>query len=244
MLGRNRVILITPYELAFASLVLIVSAFLLVIYYRWTHRIKREYEDAKGIIQKIVIDFNKKQRDQIAKTESLIFDVEAARSTSEKVAEQICQEEKKIEKIVSNVEVSLIANAKIAKHLLKIYKKLAEVGEVQASIQKQLNILSEKQTRPILEPEVKNQGKRKIDVLNKLTDTERTVIQMLANEGPKSAPYIGKKLGRSREHTARLMKKLFEEGYIERETYKIPYVYRLNEKLKETLEKQRAEAGQ
>src|SRR6266550_3242525 len=36
------------------------------------------------------------------------------------------------------------------------------------------------------------------------TPTELQVLTMLANEGPKSAPEIGRVVGRSREHTARL----------------------------------------
>src|SRR2546426_5109486 len=43
------------------------------------------------------------------------------------------------------------------------------------------------------------------------TPTELQVLTLLANEGPKSAPEIGQVVGRSREHTARLMKKLYEE---------------------------------
>ncbi|MBO0888521.1 hypothetical protein J2P12_05410, partial [Candidatus Bathyarchaeota archaeon] len=39
------------------------------------------------------------------------------------------------------------------------------------------------------------------------TPTELQVLTLLASEGPKSAPEIGRVVGRSREHTARLMKK-------------------------------------
>src|SRR5712692_7329087 len=46
------------------------------------------------------------------------------------------------------------------------------------------------------------------------TATELQVLGLLAEEGPKSAPEIGRVVGRSREHSARLMKKLFEEGYV------------------------------
>src|SRR5438874_479791 len=55
------------------------------------------------------------------------------------------------------------------------------------------------------------------------TPTELQVLTMLANEGPKSAPEIGRVVGRSREHTARLMKKLYEEGYIRRDQTRIQF---------------------
>src|SRR5207245_11170922 len=54
------------------------------------------------------------------------------------------------------------------------------------------------------------------------TPTELQVLTILANEGPKSAHEIGRVVGGTREHTARLMKKLYEEGYIRRDQTTIP----------------------
>jgi len=42
-------------------------------------------------------------------------------------------------------------------------------------------------------------------------------------------------LGRSREHTSRLMKKLFEDGYVKRNTNSKPYTYSITDKGKEKL---------
>ena len=42
-------------------------------------------------------------------------------------------------------------------------------------------------------------------------------------------------LKRSREHTSRLMKKLFEDGYVERNTESKPYTYSISEKGKEKI---------
>jgi CRP-like cAMP-binding protein len=76
------------------------------------------------------------------------------------------------------------------------------------------------------------------------TPTELQVLTMLANEGPKSAPEIGRVLGRSREHTARLMKKLFEEGYVRRDQTRIPFRYSLVERVKQTFKSQEARDGE
>ena len=75
--------------------------------------------------------------------------------------------------------------------------------------------------------------------LSKLTPTELKVLQLLAVEGPLPSPNIGRTVGKSREHTARLMKRLYEQGYVDRETSKIPYRYKLNEKVRGTLEKKK-----
>jgi predicted transcriptional regulator len=48
---------------------------------------------------------------------------------------------------------------------------------------------------------------------------------MLSEEGAKTAPEIKERVSLSREHTARLMKKLYEGGYLEREKGKIPFKY-------------------
>jgi DNA-binding MarR family transcriptional regulator len=76
------------------------------------------------------------------------------------------------------------------------------------------------------------------------TPTELQVLTMLANEGPKSAPEIGRIVGRSREHTARLMKRLFEEGYIRRDQTRIPFRYSLIERLKQSLIKQESKVAE
>ncbi len=70
------------------------------------------------------------------------------------------------------------------------------------------------------------------------TATELQVLTLLASEGPKSAPEIGKTIGRSREHTARMMKKLFQEGYIRRDPSRIPFRYSVVERLKQTARKE------
>src|SRR6266487_4122967 len=76
------------------------------------------------------------------------------------------------------------------------------------------------------------------------TPTELQVLTLLANEGPKSAPEIGRAVARSREHTARLMKKLYEEGYIRRDQTRIPFRYSLVERVKQTFKKQETRDGE
>ena len=70
-----------------------------------------------------------------------------------------------------------------------------------------------------------------------LTDTEITVLEMLYKEGAKTAPEIKERVHLSREHTARLMKKLYEEGYLEREAGKIPFRYTIKKEMEVLLQK-------
>jgi len=57
-----------------------------------------------------------------------------------------------------------------------------------------------------------------------LNSTEVEVLRMLA-EKPMTAPEIGRRLGKSREHVARTMNKLYRGGYVDRNVQSIPYVY-------------------
>jgi DNA-binding MarR family transcriptional regulator len=73
--------------------------------------------------------------------------------------------------------------------------------------------------------------------LAQLTETELLVLEFLSTEGEKTAPEIKDKVKLSREHTARLMKKLYEKGYLERSSNKIPFTYRLKEEMQRFLNK-------
>jgi CRP-like cAMP-binding protein len=70
-----------------------------------------------------------------------------------------------------------------------------------------------------------------------LTETEVAVLEFLSAQGPKTAPEIKEKVGLSREHTARLMKKLYEEGYLERETGRLPFKYSVKKEMEKLLKK-------
>ncbi len=69
------------------------------------------------------------------------------------------------------------------------------------------------------------------------TPTELQVLGLLSEQGAKSSPEIGRLVGRSREHSARLMKKLFEEGYVKRDQSRIPFRYSLVDRVKASFEK-------
>lgn len=56
--------------------------------------------------------------------------------------------------------------------------------------------------------------------------TARQVIELL-KEGPRTSREIEKHIRRSREHTARLLKKLYDDGLVERDTSERPFRYRL-----------------
>jgi DNA-binding CsgD family transcriptional regulator len=78
---------------------------------------------------------------------------------------------------------------------------------------------------------------RKERALAPLTDTELRVLEFIASGGERTAPEVKDKIKLTREHTARLMKKLYEAGYLERRPEKIPYAYRVKDEMLKILKK-------
>jgi len=60
------------------------------------------------------------------------------------------------------------------------------------------------------------------------TETGGKVLRLLA-EGPRTSAQIKEEVGRSREHTARLMKTLFDRGLVTRNDRNKPYVYEITD---------------
>jgi biotin operon repressor len=60
------------------------------------------------------------------------------------------------------------------------------------------------------------------------TETDTKVLRLLVG-GPRSSAEIKEEIGRSREHTARLMKALFDRGFVVRNDRHKPYVYEITD---------------
>jgi len=108
----------------------------------------------------------------------------------------------------------------------KILDQKVKVDILELKVGKILQTQEKKHVTPtpsvVMQPlsQVRREGERR------LTDVEEKILKML-EEKPCTTGEIKKAIGRSREHTARIMKKLFDEGYIHRDESKRPYTYRI-----------------
>ncbi len=82
--------------------------------------------------------------------------------------------------------------------------------------------------------EVKEQVLERKTTPNSHTNTNDYVLQLIT-EKPMTSRDIQITLNKSREHTSRLLKKLFEDGYVIRNTKSKPYTYSISEKGKERM---------
>ncbi len=81
------------------------------------------------------------------------------------------------------------------------------------------------------------------NVFQKLTDTELGVLQMIMDLGEGSVPEIRNKIGKTREHTARLLKKLYDSGFIDRNTSGMPYRYSVRKEIRDLLLEKREQSA-
>lgn len=235
------------------GLLLLISAgglFISTLYFA-THyqktlaQAKKEYEESRDLVRGIVLSFRQGHQEHTKKIDDVSYQVEVALSNMERLSGLIQQQEELLGRLKSNVKASSLTDKKIAQHLVDMRKAIDTLKANQQDLQKQLAALDEKY-RGML-PEIERTKNIPIDersAINRLTETEREIVQLLIVEGPKTAPEIEQHIQKTREHTSRLMKKLFEEGYVDRDTHKIPYCYRVNEKLKNSIDNEvRPRAG-
>ena len=98
------------------------------------------------------------------------------------------------------------------------------------------NESKEKSIEPVVKSEIVPEGPQIITRMPNLDHNNATdyVLQLITNKAMTSRD-IQITLKRSREHTSRLMKKLFEDGYVQRNTESKPYSYSISEKGKEKI---------
>jgi CRP-like cAMP-binding protein len=72
-------------------------------------------------------------------------------------------------------------------------------------------------------------------VQSEVDDTEKAIIQLLST-GSMSSVDVRQAIKKSREHTARLMKALFDKGFVTRDDSAKPFVYRLTDEGKHHLQ--------
>jgi DNA-binding MarR family transcriptional regulator len=137
-------------------------------------------------------------------------------------------------KVISQNNVNILSGLNGLESEVKSIENSQEtLGAKIANIEEQIQKLT---TIPEIKSELVIPIKRD-KAMAALTDTEIAVLEMLSSEGSKTAPEIKDRLQLSREHTARLMKKLYEEGYLEREVGKIPFRYSIKKEMERLLKK-------
>ena len=215
-------------------------------YYKQLRGVQREYEKAEQVVEDIVLSFNRQIRQEADKLELVAYKVEAVSSKSDKAFVRAEEVDKKLPLLESKVGVALEDREKLLMRLNDVDKKVRDTVASQEALTAKISVIEEQARQFSMVPEAKIEAVipiKREKVLAPLTETELSVLEILSSEGSKTAPEIKGKIKLSREHTARLMKKLYESGYIERETSKIPFKYRVKKEMEKLLKKAESETA-
>ena len=233
------------FALALAAFLITVTVVAAAEYYRQLRRAQKEYEKARAAVDDIILSFNRQFRREGEKLETIAYKVEATASRSSGTLNIMEDIGKRVGALETKVGADSESKIQVIGRLDEVENRIRDVSASQDAVTAKITSL-EKQTRqPPPVPEAGLEAVipiRREKAMSRLTDTELSVLELLASEGPKTAPEIKERVKLSREHTARLMKKLYEEGYLERETGKIPFKYTVKKEMEKLLKKTEAPA--
>ena len=215
-----------------------------VEYYRQIRKAKKEYEKAKEAVEDIVLSFNRELRREADKLEIMAYRVESSTSKADAGLKRVENIEKKVAPFESQIKAIAENSADTLARVTKVDEKMRDVEASHETLKAKISGVEEQVQKFFLVPEGKSEPVipiKRDKAMAALTDTEVAVLEMLSMEGAKTAPEIKDRVHLSREHTARLMKKLYEEGYVERETGKIPFKYNIKKEMAKLLKKAESE---
>lgn len=209
-------------------------------YYRLLRRAQKEYERAREVVEDVVLSFDRQLKRENERLELVAYKIEGIASKSDGAMNKASQIEKQVNALEAKAAITSEDREKVLARLDVTDSKLRDVVASQEAVISRITSLEEQAKHIPTMPEASIQAVipiRRDRALAPLTETELSALEFLASEGPKTAPEIKWRIRLSREHTARLMKKLYESGYLERDTNKIPFKYSVKKEMESLLKK-------
>lgn len=242
----TEVFYLTEVLLLLVGFLLAVTVSAAIEYYRLLRKVQREYQKAREAIEDIVLSFNRQLKREAEKLERVAYRVEAISSRNQGALNKAEKVEKTLNTLENKISAALEDREKVLARLDDVDKKVRDAVTSQDTLTAKISHIEEQTQRFSKVSEAGVEAVipiKKEKALAPLTETELSVLEFLTVEGSKTAPEIKGKITLSREHTARLMKKLYEEGYLERDTSKIPFKYRVKEEMMKLLKKTESETA-
>lgn len=224
------------------AILLVLTMGTVLLYYKRIRRVHEEYEKARRVVGDIVISFDRQLERQEGKLNEITRRTDILSSKNETIVDEVGKGEAQLAALSSEVkDLSKVVQG-VSGRFEGINKKLEEMSEVQKRIIQRVDELEKAEHRAprpkVSEAKIETAIPiKKEKALAPLTETELGVLEILAVEGEKTASEIKKRIQLSREHTSRLMRKLYEDGYLERDARKVPYTYHIKEEMLKILKK-------
>lgn len=226
--------------LSITGILLAITVITGIKYYRLIRKARGEYVKARDLVEEIVRSFNRELKRDTEKLDTIGYKIEGNSARIEAAAKRIDGVEKRVQPLDDRLATTAENVQRTALALTENSLKLQGIAGKHESLESRIANLQEQIDKLTALPEVKAEPVipiKRDKAMAALTDTEIAVLEMLSTEGSKTAPEIKERVQLSREHTARLMKKLYEEGYLERETGKIPFKYNVKKEMEKFLKK-------
>ena len=203
-------------------LVTIVASYL---FYQRIKMAQTEYEDSKGIIRNITSGFTR----QVKRMESDLDRLERETLQAKYMASEAISAKQ------GDSEATLAGLEKV--------KELSDrVDGIEESIDAMKKDLSKLASQPrVIVPQGPMDAPIPVhgeDILQTLTNTELEVLKMIVDFGEGTVPEIKEQIQKTREHTARLLKKLYDKGFIDRNTNSMPYRYSIRKEIRDLIQEQ------
>jgi len=228
--------------LTVTTILLVLTMGVALLYYKRIRRVHEEYEKAKRVVGDIAISFDRQLKRQEDKLNEVTRRTDALSSKNEMIIDKVGKGETQLAAFASEIKDLSKTVREVSGRFEDINKRFEEMSGVQGRITQRVDELEKAEHRAprpkISEAKIETAIPIKREkALAPLTETELGVLEILAVEGEKTASEIKKRIQLSREHTSRLMRKLYEDGYLERDMQKIPYTYHVKEEMLRILKK-------
>jgi DNA repair exonuclease SbcCD ATPase subunit len=207
---------------------------------------QREYEKAKEVIDDIVLSFNRQLGQEAERLELVAYKAEAVSSKIDGALKRTEVAEKSVQAMEPKIASVLEDRDRVLARVDETSKRIDEAVASHSALATRITNLEEQAKHLSAIPELNVDAVipiRREKALAPLTETELSAMEILASEGSMTAPQIKWKIRLSREHTARLMKKLYESGYLERDMNKIPFKYSVKKEMEKFLKKSESEVA-
>lgn len=237
--------MISEFMLLVTSVLLFITILALFLYYRRIRTLRQEYERARGVVEDIVVGVDSQFRRQKDRVLFVAQKIESASLENRKVVKKVEEYEGRLTDLTKLMGDVPQIEERFSGQLKEMRSEVEGIKASQDKVMQKL-VEIEKIRQEVYVPEMKIEAAipiKREKALAPLTETELMVLETIGREGEKTAPEIREKIGFTREHTARLMKKLYKDGYLERDTHKMPYVYRLKEEMQKILKRREAKAS-
>ena len=237
--------MISEFMLLVTSVLLFITILALLLYYRRIRTLRQEYERARGVVEDIVVGVDSQFRRQKDRVLFVAQKIESASLENKKVVKKVDEYERRLTDLANLMGDVPQIEERFSGQLKEMRSEVEGIKASQDKVMQKI-VEIEKLKEEVHVPEMKIEAAipiKREKALAPLTETELMVLETIAREGEKTAPEIREKIGLTREHTARLMKKLYKDGYLERDTHKMPYVYRLKEEMQKILKRRETKAS-